>query len=122
MATIDILKISIIEELEGALSEEKNKRYKNALILYSKAMFSLCDYIIAINKLKLPSDHKERFEILDRYFPAIYRIVRKVFGKYIDTYIKPSDKEGCERMKNAIREIEDIGKINSEIKEVIKKL
>jgi len=91
MDTIEILKFSIIEEIEGALSEEKNKRYKNAVILYSKAIFSLCDYIIIINKLKLPSDHTERFKILDGYFPVIYRTVKKVFGKYVDTY------ESCEQ-------------------------
>lgn len=54
MAVIDVLKSSILEEIEGARSEEGQGRLKNALILYSKAMFSVCDYVIAINKLKLP--------------------------------------------------------------------
>lgn len=102
MAIADVLKASVLEELKGAKSEEQTERYKNALILYSKALFSICDYVIAVNKLKLPDDHKERFAILDRHFPFIQRTVSRVFRKYIETYFLPSDKEGCEGIKHAI--------------------
>lgn len=91
------------------------------MILYSKAMFSMCDYVIAANKLKLPDDHKERFEILDRYFPFVYRTVSRVFRKYVETYLKPSDKEGCEGMKNALRELSSVERIEPEIKAALEK-
>lgn len=122
MQIFEILKKSIIEELDGAKSEENSERYKNALILYSKSMFGVCDYIITINKLKLPDDHRERFEILERYFPFVYRTVNSVFKKYIDTYFKPADKSGCEVIKNAIRELATVEKLDQEIKTIIKKI
>ncbi len=122
MTVIDTLKASILEELQGANSEENQGRYKNALILYSKAMFSVCDYIIGVNKLKLPDDHKERFEILDRYFPFVCRTVSRVFRKYVETYLKPSDKEGCEGMKNALRELGGVEKLEPEIKAALEKI
>lgn len=121
MDVVAVLKAGVLEELKGAKSEEGNGRFKNALILYSKAIFSLCDYIIAVNKLKLPEDHKERFEILDRYFPFIHRTVSKVFRKYVETYTKPSDKESCEGIKNALRELSDVEKLDEELKAALKK-
>ncbi len=122
MAVTDVLKASILEEVEGAKSEESQGRLKNALILYSKAMFSVCDYIIAINKLKLPEDHKERFEILDRYFPFVYRTVNKVFKKYVETYLKPTDNDACEGMKHALRELTNVEKIDPEIKAALARI
>lgn len=122
MPIIETLKASIIEEIKGAESEYVKKRYKNALILYSKAIFSLCDYLIAINKLKLPENHEERFRILERYFPKIYKIVNRLFRKYTDTYLKPSDKESCEGMKNAIKEINRIKEFSKEIKTFIEEI
>ena len=122
MAVIDVLKTSIIEEIKGAQSEETQHRLKNALILYSKALFSICDYVIATNKLKLPDDHSERFQILERYFPFIHRTVSKVFRKYVDTYLKPADQEACEGMKNAVRELSTVEKLDQELKDSLAKI
>ena len=122
MTLLDILKASVLEELQGAQSEEKQGRYKNALILYSKALFSLCDYVIIKNNLKPPNDHKERFEILDQYFPFIYRTVKKVFRTYIDTYVKPTDQESCEGMKHALRELRETEKLDPAIKTALEQV
>lgn len=122
MAIQDVLKASVLEELQGAESEEKQGRFKNALILYSKALFSICDFTIAINKLKLPEDHKERFDILDRYFPFVYRTISGVFRNYVDTYLKPSNKESCEGMKNALRKLNNIEKLDTELKTALEKI
>ena len=122
MQVIEVLKSSIFEELGGAQSEETQGRFKTALILYSKAVFSICDYIIAANNLKLPNDHGERFKILDRYFPFVYRTVSKVFHKYVETYLKPSDKESCEGVKHALRELGNVEKLDQDIKAALAKV
>ncbi|MEW6062923.1 MAG: hypothetical protein AB1571_00940 [Nanoarchaeota archaeon] len=122
MTILNTLKNSILEELVGAENEYKLGRYKNALILYSKAIFSMCDLLIAIKNLRLPKDHNERFRVLERYLPAVYKIVDKVFKKYTDTYLKPTDKESCEGMKNAIKEINSIERFDKEIKTFIEKI
>jgi uncharacterized protein (UPF0332 family) len=77
-----ILRKGIIEELNGAESEFKIGRYKNALILYSKTIFSMCDYLILIKGLRLPKEHSDRFRILEQYLPNIYKIVDKIFKIY----------------------------------------
>ncbi len=122
MTLLDVLKASVLEELQGAQSEEKAGRYKNALILYSKALFSLCDYVIVKNNLKPPEDHRERFEILDRYFPFIHRTVKKVFRTYIETYTKPTDQESCEGIKNALKELREVEKLDPEIKTALEQV
>ncbi|HLD05638.1 MAG TPA: hypothetical protein VJG90_08005 [Candidatus Nanoarchaeia archaeon] len=122
MTLLDVLKASVLEELQGAQSEEQQGRYKNALILYSKALFSLCDYVIVKNNLKPPEDHRERFDILDRYFPFIHRTVKKVFRAYIETYLKSSDQESCEGMKYALRELREVEKLDPEIKTALEQV
>lgn len=118
----DILENSIIEEIKGAESEFNENRFKNALILYSKAIFSMCDLLILQRKLKLPENHPERFRILEKYIPKVYRIVDRLFKKYTDTYLKPSDKESCEAIKNAIKEIDRIEIFSEKIKTFIEKI
>lgn len=122
MDLTDILESSIIEEITGAEDEFRQKRFKNSLILYSKAVFSMCDLIILQRKLKLPENHPERFRILERYAPKVYRIVDKLFKKYTDTYLKPSDKESCEAMKNAVKNINRIERFGEKIKTFIEKI
>lgn len=122
MALADILENSIIEEITGAIDEFNEKRFKNSLILYSKAIFSMSDLLILQRKLKLPENHPERFRILQRYIPEVYRIVDKLFKKYTDTYLKPSDKEACEAMKNAIKQINKIESFSEKIKTFIEKI
>lgn len=122
MAIIDILKNSIIEEIEGAVSEFNFNRHKNALILFSKALFSMSDYLITGKNLKLPENHEERFRILQRYMPSVYHIVDKLFKKYTDTYLKPTDKESCTGMKNAIKKLAELENFDREIKEIAEKI
>lgn len=122
MVLIDVLESSFIEEITGALHEFNEKRYKNSLILYSKAIFCMCDLLILQKKLKMPENHPERFRILERYAPKVYRIVDKLFKKYTDTYLKPSDKESCEAMKDAIKQINGIEGFSEKIKTFIEKI
>lgn len=122
MAIIDTLKDSIKEELEGAASELNMNRCKNSLILFSKALFSMSDYLIAIRNLRLPENHEERFRILERYMPKIYYILDRLFKKYTDTYLKPTDKESCTAMKNAIKKLAESENFDKEIKEIAEKI
>lgn len=122
MAIIDTLKNGIKEEIEGGISEFNLNRYKNALILFSKALFSMSDYLIAIRNLKLPENHEERFRILERYMPKIYYILDRLFKKYTDTYLKPTEKESCMAMKNAIKKLAESENFDKEIKEIAEKI
>jgi hypothetical protein len=109
---------TFLEEFEGADEQLEKSRYKNAAILFSKALFALCDFLIYSKLNKLPKNHHERFRILEEYFPEIYSTVDNIFSHYTDAYSKPILKETCELIKNGIQKI--IG--DKELPETIKKI
>ena len=115
----DELVQTFIEEYKGAKDEMDKSRYKNSAILFSKALFAMCDIIISNKLKKLPKNHTERFRILEDYFKEIYIIVDGIFDKYTDSYSKPILKDACEAIKNGIKKINDIAELPAEIKEII---
>lgn len=110
---------TFLEEYKGAEDELSKERYKNVTILFSKALFAVCDILIQNKLNKLPKNHSERFRILEEYFKEIYHIVDGVFDKYTDSYSKPILKETCEAIKNGIKKINEITVLPEEIKKVI---
>jgi len=110
---------TFLEEYTGAIDELNKGRYKNSTILFSKALFALCDIIIQNKLNKLPKNHTERFRILEQYFKEIYEIADGIFDKYMDSYSKPILKETCEAIKNGIKEIKEISDLPEEIKKII---
>ena len=102
---MDELSKTFQEEYEGALDEVSKKRYKNATILFSKALFVLCDVLIQEKLHKLPKNHGERFRLLETYFPATYKIADAIFSHYTDAYSQPILQETCTIIKNGIKTI-----------------
>ena len=119
MALSEDLKNTFIEEYEGVLDEMLKSRFKNATILLSKSVFALCDLLIHTKTENLPRNHSERFKILKEYYPPIYSIVDSMWSEYVDAYSKPSNKETCEKIKNAIKKIRETEELPEEIKEII---
>lgn len=110
---------TFLEEYQGAKEELSKVRYKNSAILFSKALFAVCDILIQNKLNKLPKNHSERFRILENYFKEVYEIVDEVFDKYTDSYSKPILKETCEAIKNGIKKINEVRRLPEEIKKVI---
>ena len=110
---------TFIEEYEGAKDELNKARYKNSVILFSKALFAMCDIIIKSKLNKLPKNHSERFRILEIYFKEVYIIVDDIFDKYTDSYSKPMLKETCEAIKNGIKKISHTEELPAEVKKSI---
>ena len=117
---VDNLIQTFLEEYEGAKDELSNGRYKNSTILFSKALFAICDILIQNKLNKLPKNHSERFSILEIYFKEIYGIVDEIFDKYTDSYSKTILKETCEAIQNGIKKINEIAELPAEIKGIIK--
>lgn len=111
---------TFLEEYEGAKEELSKERYKNSTILFSKALFAMCDVLIQTKLNKLPKSHSERFRILEQYSKEVYEIVDEIFDKYTDSYSKPALKETCEAIENGIKKINEIAELPAEIKAVIK--
>jgi len=113
------LEKTFIEEYIGAEEQLEKERYKNATILFSKALFAICDMLIFEKISKLPNNHRERFIILQEYLPEAYAIVDSVFKDYTDAYSKSLNKANCEQIKNGIKKINRTNNVPEEIKKII---
>jgi hypothetical protein len=113
------LEKTFIEEYEGASEELEKQRFKNATILFSKALFAICDLIIFQGLKKLPKNHTERFRILEEKFPDVYPVVDSIFNDYTDAYSKPILKETCVNIQNGIKKIIKYTEVSEEIKELV---
>ena len=112
---------TFLEEYSSAKILKDMSRLKSSLVLLSKSLFALCDYIIFLKYEKLPKNHSERFRILKIKEELIYRKVDAVWLKYTDTYSKPSDNDSFNLINKVIVEIIENEELNKKIKEIIKK-
>lgn len=90
----------LVEFLESAKEDEAKNRVKSAITMYFKTLVESCDFLIFNKILKVPSNHNERFRILEKYFPEIYKEADYLFNIYRKTYSKKVDKEDMVRVKN----------------------
>jgi hypothetical protein len=114
----DELAQTFLEEYQGAKEELGKGRYKNSTILFSKALFAICDILIQSKLNKLPKNHSERFRILEQYFKEVYVIVDDIFDNSLDNS-KPVLKETCKAIENGIKKINGIAELPAEIKGII---
>lgn len=113
------LENTFIEEYSGGLEEFEKERFRNSIILLSKSTFAICDILIYSKLGKLPKNHTERFQILQKYFPNVYPKIDQIFNEYRNAYSKPILKNTCEKIKNEIKEIVTNNELPREIKELI---
>ena len=107
MVSEEELLAAFIEEYEGAAEQSSKARYTNATVLYSKALFALCDIIIITKFRRVPKNHTERFKILREYLPEVYAIADDIWSRHIDAYSRPSSQEAAIALHNAIIKIKD---------------
>jgi len=111
------------ECVEGGLSEEKDKRYRNAVELYYKAVVALCDVIILEEEGEVPEYHKKRDEILSRLNGQINQIRIGLHTTYRQSYYKADFTiQNTKEIKDAIKRIVFLKKPDKEIEDIIKKL
>ena len=110
---------SFIELYESAELLINSSKFKSAVILLSKALFALADYILFREYGKIPKSHSDRFRALERKNPGIYTVIDKVWSKYIDTYSKPSSEESFELLRESIVKVMRNEESCKEIKKII---
>jgi hypothetical protein len=81
------------EFLENALefysSAEDNlvkKRFNVSLSDFFKSIVIFCDYLIYLEIKRIPKNHNDRFNLLQRIFPEIYSNVSELFKLYTKSY------------------------------------
>ncbi len=120
MGMLEELENTFIEEYQAAELLISNLMTKSALILYSKALFALCDYLILLKYNKLAKNHSERFRILKIKESQIYELIDSVWDKYTDSYSKPTEDESVRLFKSAITNVIKNEDFSEKIKEAVK--
>lgn len=82
----EILKENALEYYGNGLAAETRGEYNTAVTLFFKAISSLCDLYILVKEGKMPSNHSERFRILQAKYPEIYKMLDSDFPFYQDSY------------------------------------
>ena len=96
----NVLKENAKEYYKNGFEAETRKEYNSAVTLFFKAIASLSDLFILIREGKMPTNHGERFRIIEMKYPEIYRINDKNFSFYQDSYRAKLNKEVSEMLKN----------------------
>lgn len=111
------------ECVNGGLSEEAQKRYRNAVELYYKAVVALCDIVILQKEDDIPDYHKKRDEILENLNGDINKIRIGLHTLYRQSYYKTDFTiQDTKEIKNAIKKIVFLKKPGKEIEEITKKI
>lgn len=87
------------EFLTKAKEADADKAYNSAVTLYFKAIAVLADLFIFRKEGSIPSNHAERFRILERKYPYLYRIMDKDFPIYQQSYQLRLGKEYSEVLR-----------------------
>ena len=64
------------------------KKFNTAVILYYKALVEICDLELLRKLGKIGANHTERFQLLEKESPSLYRTASKLFRFYRDSYNK----------------------------------
>jgi hypothetical protein len=109
------------ECIDGALSEESYKRFRNAVELYYKAFVALCDIIIFDSDEDIPDYHKRRDELLSKINGTVNDLRIGLHTLYRRSYYRTDFTHAdCREIKNAIKTVIILRKPGKAIEEIAK--
>ncbi|MDP4039158.1 MAG: hypothetical protein Q8P57_01080 [Candidatus Pacearchaeota archaeon] len=97
-----LLESNGLEYYRNGLVAEKRGEYNTSVTLFFKAIASLCDLQILRDKGHFPSNHSERFRILERDYPDLYIKIDGDFLLYQRSYRLRLDKPTSEVLKHDV--------------------
>ena len=92
---IGILRENADEYYRNAIDTKKKKDYNTSATLFFKALSALCDLYIVINNNYFPTNHSDRFRILEFKYKELYEMMDKDFSIYQDSYRTKLNDEIC---------------------------
>ena len=96
------------EYYNNGVRAEKDNNYNTAVTLYFKSINALCDLFIVVKEKIFPTNHAERFRILEAKYLDIYSILDESFPLYQDSYKARLNKEDCEVLRKDAERIAQI--------------
>ena len=76
--------------------------YTGAFILFFKCLMAICDYAVLAKYSKTPKDHQERFRLLEKHFPLLYKEVDFLFRFYRQSYSTAVRKPICDETMKTV--------------------
>jgi uncharacterized protein (UPF0332 family) len=95
------------EFFESGKDNLKKNRFNASTSDFFKAIVVFCDFLIYHEVKRLPKNHSDRLNLLERYFPEIYEVVSKLFKPYTDLYNLKSTKEEAIGFREYAKELEE---------------
>ena len=114
--------IGFRERMEGAVSEEKFGRYRNAVELYYKAMVHLVDYLLFTKHEIVVDTLKQRLEEANKLDRELTALFREAHGLYRGTYRAEKNILDCKKLKNDIKTMAQLSGTKEVMQEGIKKI
>lgn len=106
MSETENILLENVREFSKKAAEAKNDRaYNSAVTLYFKAIAVLIDLYLFKNEGSIPSNHAERFRILESKYPLLYSVLDKNFSVYQQSYRLKLNKKYVEVLENDFRKI-----------------
>ncbi len=78
--------------------------YNSSVTLYFKAIAVITDLFILKKEGFIPSNHNERFRLLEAKYPLLYRILDKNFPTYQQSYRIKLTKAYSDAIENDLKE------------------
>lgn len=104
MAEQDDLLNNVKEFIKKA-RESENDSFNVAVTLYFKAIAVLIDLFVLKKEGFIPSNHTERFRLLEKKYSLLYTILDKDFPIYQNSYRISIKKEFVEVLKNDFKKV-----------------
>lgn len=99
------------EFLREANKARERGSYNSSVTLYFKAIAVLTDLYILKKEGFIPSNHNERFRLLESKYLLLYRVMDKNFPIYQQSYRIKLTKQYSDAIENDIKKIIEFTKI-----------
>ena len=108
MGAEEDLKENAKEYFRNGLFMQERNQINSAVTLFFKTISTLADLLILNKEGKIPSNHSERFRILEKKYKEVYDIIDKDFPFYQNSYRTKLNKEISKMFENDAKKLFEI--------------
>jgi len=99
------IKLNALEFLESGKDNLKKQRWNASVSDFFKAIVTFLDFLLYREFKILPKNHNERFQLLQKYYPKIYKKLFELFEVYRNSYNLRMEKEDALKLEEYADEI-----------------
>ncbi len=108
----NLLESNALEYYRNGIVAEKRGEYNTSVTLFFKVIATLCDLQILRDKGSFPSNHSQRFRILEKEYPDLYLKIDNDFRLYQTSYRLKMDKNTSGVLKHDVEALFEKLRVN----------